>query len=379
MTILLGLLILSFLVFFHELGHFLAARLCGVKVEAFSIFMGPVLLHKEIGEIDYRLSLLPIGGYCKMKGEQEFSKAVEEGLAYIPGEKDSLYGTHPLKRALIGFAGPFFNLFFAFAACSIIAMLGYTYKTRSATIIIPDDPAFKSPAREAGIKSGDTIVKIAGKDISDFSDIFEQVALRGDEDVEVELLRPVDGTDCGQERLAFTVHTLLNKKEGYGILGVMASGDIVEKEVKPLWLFPAMAKGASETIKLLSQTVKSVRILFKGVDVTNAVSGPARISSLLGESAKSGFSAGFKTGLIVALQFMALISVSLFIMNLLPIPILDGGLILFALIEAAVKKRVPPKIQYKFQILGFAIIMALFALGVGGDIKYFINKAGILK
>ena len=162
-------------------------------------------------------------------------------------------------------------------------------------------------------------------------------------------------------------------------MGVMASGDIVEKEVKPLWLFPAMAKGASETIKLLSQTVKSVGILFKGVDVTNAVSGPARISSLLGESAKSGFSAGFKTGLIVALQFMALISVSLFIMNLLPIPILDGGLILFALIEAAVKKRVPPKIQYKFQILGFAIIMALFALGVGGDIKYFINKAGILK
>lgn len=379
MTILLGLLILSFLVFFHELGHFLAARLCGVKVEAFSIFMGPVLLHKEIGGIDYRLSLLPIGGYCKMKGEQEFSKAVEEGLAYIPGEKDSLYGTHPLKRALIGFAGPFFNLFFAFVACSIIAMLGYTYNTRSATIIIPDDPAFKSPAREAGIKSGDTIVKIAGKDISDFSDIFEQVALRGDEDVEVELLRPIDGTDGGQERLVFTVHTLLNKKEGYGILGVMASGDIVEKEVKPLWLFPAMAKGASETLKLLSQTVKSVSILFKGVDVTNAVSGPARISSLLGESAKSGFSAGFKTGLIVALQFMALISVSLFIMNLLPIPILDGGLILFALIEAAVKKRVPPKIQYKFQIVGFAIIMALFALGVGGDIKYFINKAGILK
>lgn len=379
MTILLGLLILSFLVFFHELGHFLLARLCGVEVEAFSIFMGPVLLHKKIGRTDYRLSLLPIGGYCQMKGEKDFSKAVEDGLGYVPGGKDSLFGTHPLKRALIGFAGPFFNLFFAFAASTIIATLGYTYVTRSATIIIPDDPAFKSPAREAGIKSGDTIVKIAGKDISDFSDIFEQVALRGDEDVEVELLRPIDGTDGGQERLAFTVHTLLNKKEGYGILGVMASGDIVEKEVKPLWLFPAMAKGASETLKLLSQTVKSVRILFKGVDVTNAVSGPARISSLLGESAKSGFSAGFKTGLIVALQFMALISVSLFIMNLLPIPILDGGLILFALIEAAVKKRVPPKIQYKFQILGFAIIMALFALGVGGDIKYFINKAGILK
>ena len=374
MTFVIGLLILSFLVFFHELGHFFAARLCGVKVEAFSIFMGPVVLHKTIGGIDYRLSLLPIGGYCKMKGEQDFAKAVEEGLAYIPGEKDSLYGTSPIKRALIGFAGPLFNLIFVFAASTAIAMMGYTYYTSSATIKIPDDNNFASPAREAGIKSGDTITKIAGNPIADFSDIYEQVALRGDEDVEVEVLRTKENGE--EERLVFTVHTLLNKKEGNGILGVMSSGQTIAKTVEPLWLFPAMAKGAVETKKTLSQTIKSLGILFKGVDVTNAVSGPARISSMLGESAKEGFSAGIKTGAIIVLQFMSLISASLFIMNLLPIPILDGGLILFALIEAVSKKRIPPKIQYKIQVAGFAVIMAIFALGVGGDIKYFMNKAG---
>ena len=377
MTIVTGLLILSFLVFFHELGHFLLARLCGVEVEAFSIFMGPVLLHKKIGRTDYRLSLLPIGGYCQMKGEKDFSKAVEDGLGYVPGGKDSLFGTHPLKRALIGFAGPFFNLFFAFAASTIIATLGYTYATRSATIQIPDDPAFKSPAREAGIKSGDTIVKIAGKDIADFSDIYEQVALRGDEDVEVEVSRPTDLG--GQERLVFTVHTLLNKKEGNGILGVMASGDTIQKEVKALSFFPALKKGFLETGKLLGQTLKSIGILFKGVDITNAVSGPARISSMLGESAKEGFSAGMKTGWIVLLQFMALISVSLFIMNLLPIPILDGGLILFALIQAVTRRQIPPRIQYKIQVAGVAVILLLFLVGVGGDIKYFINKIGGVK
>lgn len=377
MTIVTGLLILSFLVFFHELGHFLLARLCGVEVEAFSIFMGPVLLHKKIGRTDYRLSLLPIGGYCQMKGEQDFSKAVEDGLGYVPGGKDSLFGTHPLKRALIGFAGPFFNLFFAFAASTIIATLGYTYVTRSATIQIPDDPAFKSPAREAGIKSGDTIVKIAGKEIADFSDIYEQVALRGDEDVEVEVSRPTDLG--GQERLVFTVHTLLNKKEGNGILGVMASGDTIQKEVKALSFFPALKKGFLETGKLLGQTLKSIGILFKGVDITNAVSGPARISSMLGESAKEGFSAGMKTGWIVLLQFMALISVSLFIMNLLPIPILDGGLILFALIQTVTKRQIPPRIQYKIQVAGVAVILLLFLVGVGGDIKYFINKIGGVK
>ncbi len=377
MTIVTGLLILSFLVFFHELGHFLLARLCGVEVEAFSIFMGPVLLHKKIGRTDYRLSLLPIGGYCQMKGEKDFSKAVEDGLGYVPGGKDSLFGTHPLKRALIGFAGPFFNLFFAFAASTIIATLGYTYVTRSATIQIPDDPAFKSPAREAGIKSGDTIVKIAGKEIADFSDIYEQVALRGDEDVEVVVSRPTDLG--GQERLVFTVHTLLNKKEGNGILGVMASGDTIQKEVKALSLFPALKKGFLETGKLLGQTLKSIGILFKGVDITNAVSGPARISSMLGESAKEGFSAGMKTGWIVLLQFMALISVSLFIMNLLPIPILDGGLILFALIQTVTKRQIPPRIQYKIQVAGVAVILLLFLVGVGGDIKYFINKIGGVK
>ena len=377
MTIVTGLLILSFLVFFHELGHFLLARLCGVEVEAFSIFMGPVLLHKKIGRTDYRLSLLPIGGYCQMKGEKDFSKAVEDGLGYVPGGKDSLFGTHPLKRALIGFAGPFFNLFFAFAASTIIATLGYTYFTRSATIQIPDDPAFKSPAREAGIKSGDTIVKIAGKEIADFSDIYEQVALRGDEDVEVEVSRPTDLG--GQERLVFTVHTLLNKKEGNGILGVMASGDTIQKEVKALSFFPALKKGFLETGKLLGQTLKSIGILFKGVDITNAVSGPARISSMLGESAKEGFSAGMKTGWIVLLQFMALISVSLFIMNLLPIPILDGGLILFALIQTVTKRQIPPRIQYKIQVAGVAVILLLFLVGVGGDIKYFINKIGGVK
>lgn len=377
MTIVTGLLILSFLVFFHELGHFLLARLCGVEVEAFSIFMGPILLHKKIGRTDYRLSLLPIGGYCQMKGEKDFSKAVEDGLGYVPGGKDSLFGTHPMKRALIGFAGPFFNLFFAFAASTIIATLGYTYVTRSATIQIPDDPAFKSPAREAGIKSGDTIVKIAGKEIADFSDIYEQVALRGDEDVEVEVSRPTDLG--GHERLVFTVHTLLNKKEGNGILGVMASGDTIQKEVKALSFFPALKKGFLETGKLLGQTLKSIGILFKGVDITNAVSGPARISSMLGESAKEGFSAGMKTGWIVLLQFMALISVSLFIMNLLPIPILDGGLILFALIQTVTKRQIPPRIQYKIQVAGVAVILLLFLVGVGGDIKYFINKIGGVK
>lgn len=368
LNIVIGLLVLGVIVCFHELGHFAAARIFGVKVESFSIGMGPVLLHKTFRGTDYRLSLFPIGGYCGMKGEKDFAKAVEEKLPHIQGEKDSLYGIHPMKRAAIAFAGPFFNLIMACAAYTVIAMTGYTYYTRSATIEIPEYAAFVSPAREAGIISGDTITSINGIKVSDFSDIAEEISSRPDEDVVVEVRR-------GNETLTFTVRTILNKKTGAGMLGVKSSGEIISKEMPRYAFFPAIGQGVLQTGKMISLTIKSIGVLFKGVDVTNAVSGPARISSILGERTHEGFSQDFKTGLVTLCQFIALISVSLFIMNLLPIPVLDGGMILFALIQAATKRQIPPKIQYGIQIAGVLVIAALFMLGLSGDIRYFAARA----
>ena len=168
-----GIVCLGFLVFFHELGHFLAAKLFGVKVESFSLGFGPALLHKTIGGTDYRLSLLPLGGYCGMKGERDFQAALDSSSPCIEAERDSLYGINPLGRALIGFAGPFFNALFAFAAFSIIAMTGYTYYSYTAKIKLADEayPEVHSAAREAGLKTGDTILSIEGKPVEDFSDI----------------------------------------------------------------------------------------------------------------------------------------------------------------------------------------------------------------
>ena len=113
-----GLLCLFFLILFHEFGHFIAAKIFGVKVEAFSIGFGPVLLHKKIKGTDFRLSLFPLGGYCNMKGEKDFQKALEENKKEISGDFDSLYGIHPVKRAVIGFAGPFFNFLLPGIPCT---------------------------------------------------------------------------------------------------------------------------------------------------------------------------------------------------------------------------------------------------------------------
>ncbi len=362
-----GILCLFFLIVFHEFGHFIAAKLFGVKVESFSIGFGPVLLHRTVRGTDYRLSLIPLGGYCGMKGEKDFQKALEEKLPQVGGDADSLYGIHPFKRALIGFAGPLFNFIFAVIACAFINGIGYTYYTYSNKILI-NDQVTSSAARDAGIISGDQIISINGKTIEDFSDLVEEVSMRPDEELLIRVLR--DGKE-----LEFTVHTELDKSTGSGKLGVAAdTSDVLEKESPRYGFFGAIGHGFIDTIKTAALTIKSIGILFKGVDMDNAVSGPARVTEMLGSTVKDGFSEGFRVGFVSLMSLMSVISISLFIMNLLPIPILDGGLILIAFIEIIIRRRINPRIQYYVQFIGLAFIALLFIIGVKGDILYFIKK-----
>lgn len=362
-----GLLCLFFLILFHEFGHFLAAKLFGVKVESFSVGFGPILIHKKIHGTDYRISLFPLGGYCGMKGEKDFQNAMEAKLPQIEGEKDSLYGIHPLKRALIGFAGPFFNFIFAFIAYSLISGIGYKYYTYSNSILINENIT-SSVAKDAGLESGDIITSINGKATNDFSDLIQEISVRPDEDLILTI-------DRNGQNLSFNLHSEMDKATGSGKIGIAAdTSKILEKESNKYSFFPALGHGFLESCNSVILTIKSICLLFKGVDLDNAVSGPARVTEMLGTTVKEGFSAGLKQGLIALLSLMAIISISLFIMNLLPIPILDGGLILIAIIEFVFHKKINPKIQYYIQFIGLAFIALLFIIGLQGDIKYFLNK-----
>jgi len=455
LNIIWGILCLGFIVFVHELGHFIAARLCGVKVESFSIGMGPVLLHKTIKETDYRISLLPFGGYCGMKGEQAFQKAIEEKLSYIPKEENSFYGVHPLKRAFIAFMGPGMNVLFSVLAFTIIAMTGYTYYSADNRIILANEVSIteKSVAYEAGIKTGDRIVSINDKDIKLFSDISSIVGTNPNETLKVTVIR-------NNEKLIFDIIPIMDTSTGIGKIGVMnwidpiihsvepnspaeiagiISGDkilsindyniqntadiqkilnnfLANKQTFPILIertdingnistieleinlegndsmgilfsvpqhqaerksfFPAIIEGFKETGELISLTFKSIGLLFKGVKFTDAVSGPARITVMLGDTVEQGFSQGFIAGLVSTLNFLALINISLFIMNLLPIPILDGGLILFALIETVIRRQVHPKVIYYTQFIGIAFILLLLGIAIFSDAKFFINGVG---
>lgn len=364
MSIIIGIILLGLLVFLHELGHFAAAKFSGVEVEAFSLGMGPVLLHKEWRGTDWRISIFPFGGYCAMKGEKDFEESFDSNVVL---EKDSFFGVKAGFRALIGFAGPFANFLFSVFAFFVVALVGYTYYSAGNKIQLANEvyPELHSAAADAGLKTGDRIIKINGKEITDFSDLYSEVAVHADEDILVIV-------DREGETLSFTVHTDLNKKTGEGKIGVVSDPASVEaREAKRYGVLGAVGQGFTQTFRLIHLSVKGIATLFKGVDVSENVAGPARITSMMGETAKSGFSAGFKTGIVSILQFMALISVSLFIMNLLPIPVLDGFLVFTSIIEAIFGIRVSPKVRNVVQYIGIALIAMLFLLALSGDFHYF--------
>ena len=144
--------------------------------------------------------------------------------------------------------------------------------------------------------------------------------------------------------------------------------------LQSFFLLRMIWKGITETADALRLTITGLSTLFKGVDLTETVSGPARIADMLGTTAVQSFSESFRTGIINMFSFLAYISISLFIMNLLPVPILDGGLILFALIELVTRKKIPPKVLYYIQFIGLAFLIALFCIGFSGDMAYFFNN-----
>lgn len=459
--ILIGLLVLSIMVVIHELGHFIAAKLCGVHVKSFSVGWGPVLLRKKIGETEYRLSAIPMGGYCGMKGENAFKEALEKKLSYIPKEEGGLYNTRPLQRILIAFAGPFANYISAVIAFAVVSAIGYTYYT-SENIIAPvyyyKTSAEMSPAQKAGLLMGDKILEIDGEKTENFSAIVKAVLPSAGKELVVKI-------DRNGEIITKKIIPDLDKKTGAGIIGfypfvvpkisfveknsaaekagikigdiitgingeevrntrdinavfkklikssedfgngipVTVSGngreaeisflpsknagaktdsfetqlgigyETVKVEVRGTGFFASIKKGFTETYEALGLTLASFRLLFKGIEPQSAVSGPLRITHMIGDTAQQGFKENFSTGLTGLLGFIAVISISLFMMNLLPIPVLDGGLILLSFIELIMRKEIHPKIIYSIQFVGFIFIGAVFIFALTGDVLFLLK------
>ncbi|MDR2618355.1 MAG: RIP metalloprotease RseP [Treponema sp.] len=447
--ILLGLAGLGVVVFVHELGHFIAARLMGIDVEAFSIGWGKPLIKKKIGDVEYRLGMFPLGGYCKMKGENEFQEAWENRQNAAPRTPGTFLGTSPLKRIVVSFMGPFFNLVFAVLTFSVIWGIGFEVNTLENRIVLLSDisPGSINPADEAGMKTGDRILEIHGRKTENYHDIQAGIAVSPDENLPIKIER--DG-----QILNLTIRPSLEKSTGAGRIGVynwtspivakaaegspaeaagLKSGDkilringeefrytvalipILEKQPQALKLdiersgriietelvlsytengpedpgiawetisyrtprlnpFAALAKGMSETWRTFTVSLRSLALLFKGIDLTQAVSGPVRITYMVGDVAAEGFGQSFGAGISSMANFLALISIALCIMNLLPLPILDGGMILLFAVEAIRRKPLHPRAVYVFQTIGVALIFGLMIFAVVGDILFLSRR-----
>jgi regulator of sigma E protease len=252
--ILLGLVGLGIVVFVHELGHFIAARLVGIDVEAFSIGWGKPILKKKIGTVEYRLGLFPLGGYCKMKGENEFQEAWDNKQKSINPVPGTFYGTSPLRRIIVSFMGPFFNILFAVLVMSIIWGIGFEVTTLENRIVLLSDisPGSVNPADEAGLKTGDRIIEIRGKKTENYHDIQENIAVNPEENLPLKVER-------GNEVLNLTVKPTLEKSTGAGRIGVYFwTSPLINSVVDGS---PAAAAGLKQGTELLKLMERKLRII----------------------------------------------------------------------------------------------------------------------
>lgn len=328
-TLISAAIVLGLLVIVHELGHFTVAKAVGIKVQEFSVGMGPKIFQVKKGETDYSLRGVPIGGYVKMEGEDEASD-----------DERSFSNKPVISRIAVLVAGSFMNFLLA-----IIVLTGIFYAVGVVTTEIAEVPD-GTPAYEAGIEAGDKIIAIDGESARTPSAVQNYINLSEDETVEVTVER-------GDETLERTVSTMEDDQIDRRIIGVQFD---VEQS-----LGSAISGSFRETRTIVVEIFNFFGRIFSGeADVSEEVAGPVGIVSLVGDATRAGF-------LNVAL-LTAFISINLGIMNLLPIPALDGSRIMFLLLEAVRGKPIDPEKEGMVHLVGFALLIFIMLLVTYQDI-----------
>ncbi|MGB3096643.1 MAG: RIP metalloprotease RseP [Candidatus Deferrimicrobiaceae bacterium] len=343
--------VLGILIFVHEFGHFIVARRLGVGVTKFSFGFGPKLAGFTRGETEYLISAIPLGGYVKLVGEND-----EEEVS--PEERDRAFYGKPVwvKMAIVS-AGPIANLVFAFLVFWVVFQGGVPALTPKVGDVMPD-----TPAARAGIEAGDLVVRIGEREITTWEELAagiqesgagKELAMtvrRGEKEIQVTVIPEI------REGLSIFGEKIDGPK-----IGVVASKEVIHRKINPV---AAIGRAAGETWRIITLTVLTVVKLVMRVLPSDTLGGPILIAQIAGDQARQGISP--------FAYFLGLLSVNLGILNLLPIPILDGGHLLFFSIEALRRKPLSPQVRMMAQHVGLAVILMLTALVFYNDIARLI-------
>jgi len=356
------LFVLTIVVFFHELGHFLMARRCGIKVLVFSVGFGPEIA----GFFDrygtrWKISAIPLGGYVKFFGDENAASAPDQSAAatMTEAEKKDSFQFQPVgSRALVVAAGPVANFVLAIAIFAGIFMT-VGKQTTSARV---DTVQAGSAAQAAGFKPGDLVLMINGEKIESFSDMQRIVSISAGASLTVEVER-----DKAQVTLK-AVPQLKEIKDNFGnvhrlgVLGIsrsMAPGDIKTERAPPL---RAIVMGAQETWFVVDRTMSYISGVFTGREAADQLGGPIRIAQVSGQVATAGFAP--------LIHLTAVLSVSIGLLNLFPIPLLDGGHLLFYAIETIRGRPLSERAQELGFRIGLAIVLMLMIFATFNDILH---------
>jgi regulator of sigma E protease len=346
MTVVSAIVLLGVLIFVHELGHFLFAKVMRVKVMKFSLGFGPRVVGKKYGETEYLISSVPLGGYVKMLGEEKGDQIPEE-------EKVRAFNFQPVwKRMLIVLFGPLFNIFFATIILFFIFLAGVPTLLPEVGEIVPD-----SPAARAGLMKGDRVVEINGKPIQKWEEMTGIIHTSPERKLRVTIRREDRTTEYEIIPERKESPNIFGEKKEIGLIGVRPSGNTyVEKE----GFSGAFIQAVTRTWDISVLTVVSIVKLIQRIIPVETIGGPILIFQMAGQQAAQGPLSFF--------VFMSLISINLGILNLLPIPILDGGHILFLSIEAVRRKPMSEKVIMVAHRVGLAIIVTLIVFAFYNDI-----------
>ncbi|MGE3770472.1 MAG: RIP metalloprotease RseP [Bdellovibrionales bacterium] len=348
------LIVLSVLVFVHEYGHFWVARRCGVKVEMFSIGFG-----KELwGWTDkhgtrWKVSLLPLGGYVKMFGDTDEASSGVEPRNFTPAEKEQAFFSKTVgQRAAIVVAGPAANYLFAIVVMALLFMLyGQPFTLPEAGEVAPDGAAYA-----AGMRAGDRIVAIDGFKIERFEQIQQRVALNTGTPSKFEIQR-------GQRQMTLTVTPKITEVENaFGDTHRTARIGISKSGVDVLHHTPvsALTTALGETWRITTGSLQALGQMISGTRSADELGGPLRIAQMSGKMAQ--------LGVVELIWFMTLLSISLGLLNLFPIPLLDGGHLVYYAVEALRGRPLSEQFQEYAARSGFALLIGIMVFATWNDL-----------